>query len=158
MSYKFFLPIGFFIFTLATLFAIKTPAQSETLPCPDFNQATLTINQYSFNVALAITPVQQKRGLSGCDNIPGNSGMYFPLPQKKIASFWMKEMLAPLDILWVSDGVIIGIEHNVKPPDNINDINLPTYSPLRPINAILELPAGTSRKLNIVAGDKVILR
>lgn len=153
MSYKFFLPIGFFVFFFAALLAIKTPTKSETLLCPDFNQATLTINQHSFNVALAATSAQQIKGLSGCNEIPRNSGVYFPLAQKRIASFWMKEMLIPIDIIWIADGVIIGIEHNVKPPDNINNTDLPTYSPLQPVNAVLELPAGTTKKLNIIIGN-----
>lgn len=158
MSYKFFLPIGFLVFSLAALFIIKTPTKSAALSCPDFNQSALTINQRSFNVALAITPAQQIRGLSGCNKIPGNSGLYFPLPQKKIAGFWMKEMLIPIDIIWIADGVIIGIEHNVPTPDDSSDSNLITYSPSQPINAVLELPAGTSRKLNISINDEVFLQ
>jgi uncharacterized membrane protein (UPF0127 family) len=153
MSYKYFLPIGFFIFSFAILLAMKDPTRSETLSCPDFNQTTLTINQYSFNIALAITPAQQIQGLSGCKNIPENSGLLFPFSEKKIASFWMKEMFVPIDIIWISDGKVVGIEHNVKEPSNFKETNLPTYSPAQPINAVLELPAGTSHKLNITTGD-----
>jgi uncharacterized protein len=157
MSYKFFLPIGFLIFIFSILFAIKSPTQSETLACPDFNQATLNINQHSFKVALATTPEQQRRGLSGCGDMPQKNGMYFSLPQKKITSFWMKEMFIPIDMVWISDNIIIGIEHNVPAPDNPSSSNLPTYSPLQPIDAVLELSAGTSHKLNISVGDTITI-
>ena len=153
MSHKIFISIGFFLFFFAILVSIKTPTRSESLSCPDFNQASLAINQHSFNVALAATPTQHRKGLSGCGNVANDQGMYFPLPKKMVATFWMKKMYIPIDIIWISNNKIIGIEHNVPPPNNINDTNLPTYSPLEPIDAVLELPAGTSQKLNINIGD-----
>ncbi len=157
MSYKLIIPISFFIFTFGTFFAIKTSTRSETLPCPDFNQAVLSINQHAFKIALATTPAQHIRGLSGCGSMAQNNGLYFPLPQKQIASFWMKEMLFPIDIIWINNNEIIGIEHNIPPPDDPYDSSLPTYSPLQPIDAVLELPAGTAKKLNISINDKIIL-
>ena len=78
--------------------------------------------------------------------------MYFVLGEKKIATFWMKDMLFSLDIIWIDNGKIVGINENVSVPTN--DI-IPTYTSTQPITHILEVNAGFASKHNIEVGSTV---
>lgn len=136
----------------------------EGFPCRDFSESSITINNHKISVALADTPAEQARGLSGCEGLPENSGMLFPYSRAQEATFWMKDMLIPIDIIWIRDGEVVGIEQNVQPPSPrqslsdggpIPDSQLPLYKSPGPITAVLELPAGKSSALDIKAGDRV---
>lgn len=62
------------------------------------------------------TPVQQERGLGGRNIIPDNYGMLFVFSKPDRYGFWMKDMLAPIDIIWLSkDGHIVAIDGSVSP-------------------------------------------
>lgn len=78
--------------------------------------------------------------------------MYFVLGEKKIATFWMKDMLFSLDIIWIDNGKIVGINKNVSVPKN--DI-IPTYTSTQPITHVLEVNAGFASKHNIEVGSTV---
>ncbi len=62
----------------------------------------------------------------------------------------MRKMNFPIDIVWLKDGLVIGIEKDVVPDDS--NPEKPYYSP-GPVNAVLELPAGWSAKNNLKIGD-----
>lgn len=128
-----------------------------TNTCPNFNEATVSVAGHQLSVGLAATPEQQSRGLSGCRHIPQGNGLYFPFDTKQIRTFWMKGMLIPIDIIWIADDTIIGIQHNIPPPDNPDQADLLLYAPPQPINAVLELPAGTAKKSNIKTGSRIEL-
>lgn len=127
--------------------------------CSNFSEDSITINNHKISVALADTPAEQARGLSGCDSLPKNSGMLFPYSPAQPATFWMKDMLIPIDIIWIRDGQVIGIEPNVEPPlphpvwKQGSDLLL--YKSPGPITAVLELGAGKSFALDIKAGSRV---
>ena len=69
----------------------------------------------------------------------------------------MKDMLIPIDIIWIADGAVVGIERNVPPPVDSNQSDLPLYAPPQPIDAVLELPAGAAKQFNISIGSRVEL-
>lgn len=132
--------------------------------CRNFSESSLTINNHKISVALADTPAEQARGLSGCAEIPENSGMLFSYSTAQEATFWMKDMLIPIDIIWIRDGEVIGLETNVPPPSPrqsgsdggpIPDSELPLYRSPGPITAVLELPANTSAYLELKPGSVV---
>ena len=76
--------------------------------------------------------------------------MIFPFEAPREASFWMKNTLIPLDIIFVrTDGSIANIEANTVP------LSLqPVYSE-GPVGSVLEIAGGRSAELGIKAGDKV---
>ena len=67
----------------------------------------------------------------------------------------MKDMRISIDIIWIGNGKIIGIEHDVPLPPE--DADLPVYYPPTEISHVLEVPAGWSKKNNIVVGETVSL-
>lgn len=129
----------------------------DTNSCPDFNQAALTINSQQLSVGLAATPKQHSRGLGGCRHLPSGSGLYFAFNTKQVRDFWMKDILMPIDIIWIADGAVVGIERNVPPPVDSNQSDLPLLTPLQPIDAVLELSAGAAKQFNISIGSRVEL-
>ena len=116
--------------------------------------APLTIERggktYHFRVELAQTTQQQAQGLMFRTKLGPAEGMLFPLDPPRPASFWMRNTVIGLDLLFIAaDGRIANIAANAKPYDE---------TPLKsagPVKAVLELPGGRAAELGIVAGDRV---
>ncbi len=51
-------------------------------------------------VEIAQTPEDRTRGLMGRESIDENKGMLFIFPEEEMLSFWMKDTLVPLDIMF----------------------------------------------------------
>jgi uncharacterized membrane protein (UPF0127 family) len=103
-----------------------------------------------FTVELAQTSMQQAKGLMFRTALADNAGMVFPFPEPRMASFWMKNTVIPLDIIFVrTNGTIESIAENTIPYSTT-----PVASG-EPVGAVLELRGGLSAELGISAGDKV---
>ena len=61
-------------------------------------------------------------------------------------------MIIPIDIIWISDNKVIGIEYNVPPP---NDDTLIKYHAPRAVDAVLELGAGHAAQLQITKNTTI---
>jgi uncharacterized membrane protein (UPF0127 family) len=100
------------------------------------------------------TPEAWSLGLGGRTSIPQGYGMLFVFPKEDRYSFWMKDMLVPIDIVWLSDnGTIVGIEESVLPetyPDT-------SFTAPEPVRLVLEMRAGESRARGYQIGDRVAL-
>ncbi len=126
----------------------------RNLDCRDFDEATVMINNHSYNMALADTDTERAQGLQACHTIPDDSGMLFILSEREIPGFWMKSMVIPLDIIWIRDGKVVGLENNVPPLTNQTDNPL-IYSPDVPIDAVIEVPANQAAKFGLTLGASV---
>ncbi|MEX1112588.1 MAG: DUF192 domain-containing protein [Candidatus Andersenbacteria bacterium] len=126
--------------------------------CRDFTQGQVLAGNVTLSVALAQTPQEQQTGLSGCRSIPPNSGMYFTYTNPTNPQFWMKGMLIPIDIIWISGSQVIGVETHVPAPTDHKTELLPTYKPPRPVTAVLEVAAGAAAQYGIREGTPVILK
>lgn len=113
----------------------------------------IEINNQKIKVILAISPEEQKNGLSNYTKLADGQGMLFIYKNKTIPTFWMKSMNFPLDIIWIEDDKIIKIDKNLVPegdkPEN-------TYAPDKPINYVLEINRGLSDRYNLKVGGKII--
>lgn len=126
-------------------------------PCRDFSHELL-VGEHTLTVALARTPDERRRGLSGCRSLPPRTGMYFIFPQPQVTSFWMKAMRFPLDIVWIANGAVSGIERNVPPPNRgVGGAVLPQYQPGGPVDAVLEIAGGQAAVLGLTIGVPVKL-
>lgn len=126
------------------------------LACRNFTEGTLTVHGHQLSVAIADTPSEQARGLSGCEKIPENAGMVFPYAVSQPAVFWMKDMVIPIDIVWIRDGQVVGIDANLQPPmPDTPDRELTRYRSPGPVTAVLELPANQAAALDIQPGTRV---
>jgi uncharacterized membrane protein (UPF0127 family) len=112
----------------------------------------LFYNDFGFNIEYAITPQQRVKGLMGKENLNKDEAMLFVFPEQGIYGFWMKNMLIPIDIIWMDkDLKITHIENNV-PPCAIDPCV--SYKPSIPSQYVLEIQAGLSQEMNIKIGDK----
>jgi uncharacterized membrane protein (UPF0127 family) len=75
-------------------------------------------------------------------------GMIFILDEVRDAQFHMKDCYFPLDIIFCKDGAIKKISENCPP---CNSDVCEKYS-CEEVDLVIELPAGTCSKLNIVEG------
>ncbi|MDO8627646.1 MAG: DUF192 domain-containing protein [Candidatus Diapherotrites archaeon] len=101
----------------------------------------------------AVTIEEQIKGLSFRENLPENSGLMFPLQEERIPRFWMKDMLFPIDIVWIdSKKEIVGWAQEMSPctPEKCE-----TVSPLQPVKYVLEVNSGFMEKNFIKVGEKV---
>jgi hypothetical protein len=114
-------------------------------------QIPLTIRssngEHHFIVEVAATPEQQERGLMFRKSLAGDRGMIFPYDPPVDASFWMKNTLIPLDMLFIrGDGTIVRIAYAVP-------LSLDPVPAGEPVGAVLELRGGRSAELGIREGD-----
>jgi uncharacterized membrane protein (UPF0127 family) len=117
-------------------------------------QVPLTIQSrggtHRFTVEVARTPEQQAQGLMHRQSLAGDRGMLFPYDPPQNASFWMKNTLIPLDIIFIrEDGTVALIAANTVP------LALDPIASLEPVGAVLEIAGGRAAELGIAAGDKV---
>jgi uncharacterized membrane protein (UPF0127 family) len=79
--------------------------------------------------------------------------MLFVFPFYETCGFWMKEMLAPIDIVWLDDdGTILGIEHEVSP----QTFPKMFYPPV-PVRLVMEVRAGEAHTRGWSVGGKAPL-
>ena len=113
-------------------------------------QAPVTVAPLEFEIVR--TPEAQEQGLSGRADVPHGYGMLFVFQEKKPYSFWMKDMLVPIDILWLADdGTIIGIEDSVTPESYPQTV----FTAPAPVRLVLELRAGEARARGLRVGGQV---
>ena len=120
-----------------------------------FTKSELTIvtaaGKHRFAVEEATTPQQMSQGLMFRREMAADAGMLFEFPRLQTASFWMKNTLIPLDMLFIAlDGTIADF-HERAVPQNLDPINSD-----RPVIAVLELNGGTVARLGIKRGDHVV--
>jgi len=103
-----------------------------------------------FEVEMAVTPQEQETGLMYRRDLPEGKGMLFDLGSERPAVFWMKNTYVSLDMIFIcGDGSIARIAENTTP---LSEARVSSGVPVR---AVLEVVAGTSKRLGIESGDKV---
>lgn len=124
---------------------------------PEAGPARVIINtskseSREFEVELARTGEQTRRGLMHRKSLERNKGMLFIMPYSDVQKFWMKNTLIPLDLIFIGEDMEIkGIIKNAAPE------SLSTLKIDRPSRYVLEINGGLCDKLGIAAGDKVKL-
>jgi uncharacterized membrane protein (UPF0127 family) len=107
----------------------------------------------SIMAELARTDEERARGLMFRERIRPDEGMLFVFEEEGLHSFWMKNTLVPLDILWLGrDRRIIHIAADVPP---CKSDPCPTYGPDIPASFVLELKAGEARARGLKPGDRL---
>ncbi|MBP9686743.1 MAG: DUF192 domain-containing protein [Candidatus Doudnabacteria bacterium] len=114
----------------------------------------VAVGGHTFTVRIASTPEEQRLGLGGVGSLSLTEGMYFPFSEPKTATFWMKGMQISIDLLWIRNGIVIGMERSLPPADNTVQA-LPTWKSPAPVDAVLEIAAGAAEKLSLQVGDFV---
>ena len=155
-----FLGVILFI-VLVGLLAGKSKTSLTVIPTASpslLEQETINIGGKEILVEVVSTNENRKKGLSNRESLEENQGMLFNFERKAIPSFWMKDMLIPLDIFWIADEKVTQIDKNVPAPEKkTQDKDLKLYTPSGPIDFVLEVNAGFADKNNIKVGDSVVI-
>lgn len=133
---------------------VKTAcAKISTQPFSSFSSLIIKHSDHkttSFLVELADSDAERSQGLMCREAMADNKGMLFAFPDNAERSFWMKNTIIPLDIIYVdAKGKIVSIQKNAVPYDRTP---LPSYGKAV---AVLEINAGLSDRLHIKVGDKI---
>ena len=108
------------------------------------------INNNLFDVKTLLTSKDTQKGMMG-KRFNGFDGMLFFM-KKEPHSFWMKNFVVHLDIIFINDDSIEKIHHNCKPCMSEDCERYDGYGDL-----ILELPGGTCKKYDIKEGNNIEL-
>ena len=112
----------------------------------------LVINNNLFNVKTIMTPRDIQKGMMGRKFDKNFNGMLFLMPDKK-HSFWMKDCITSLDIIFIKDNKITKIHKNCKP---CRSEDCERYSGTG--DMVLEINDCDCDKYDIVVGDKLIFQ
>ena len=105
------------------------------------------------------SPLLRTRGLSGRRFLGELDGMLFVFERPSQETFWTKDMLIPIDIIWIRSRTVVGTAENLAPPpDGTPDAALSLYPSPVPVNQALEVQAGFVKRHNIQPGDPVIVK
>jgi uncharacterized membrane protein (UPF0127 family) len=134
--------------------AVAAAAEPARHPVSDLPVIPLTVTHqgkvHRFRVELAKTSYEQAKGLMFRAEMGADEGMIFPMAPPRDASFWMRNTVIPLDIVFIgTDRRILNVAANTVPYSE---------TPVRSLGvagAVLELNAGRAAELGIAAGDKV---
>src|SRR3954466_2366518 len=123
-------------------------------PSPAAEEQTLEIvtsnGVFPFTVEIATNDEERSRGLMFRRELPEGRGMLFDFKQDTNVAMWMKNTYVSLDMIFIrADGRIYRIAENTEPESTKI---IPAGAPVR---AVLEVVAGTARKLGIRPGDRV---
>ncbi len=107
----------------------------------------------SVTAELAVSDAERARGLMFREKVLPDQGMLFVFEREDVHSFWMKNTLVPLDILWLDSGKrVIHIEANVPP---CREDPCPSYGPDVPARYVLELRGGGAAENGIKLNDQL---
>jgi len=120
---------------------------------PNNPKNVITIGSTKVIIELSDTPQKQAKGLSGRTELKDGYGMLFPYNPPQMASFWMKDMLIPIDIIFIKDNKIVTLYENVQPQPGTPPAQLKRYLSRQAIDFVLEVPARWCQKNNIQVGS-----
>jgi uncharacterized membrane protein (UPF0127 family) len=109
----------------------------------------ICIKDNTFSCEVVYSTEKLREGMMG-KTFDGFDGMLFIMPEDTTQSFWMKDCIIPLDILFIRDGIINDISPNCPP---CNSDECPNY--IGDGGFVLELPGGTCKSKGIKIGDEV---
>jgi uncharacterized protein len=105
---------------------------------------------HTLSVELAQTDAQRQQGLMYRKSLPEGQGMLFDFAPAREVTMWMRNTYVSLDMIFIrADGRIHRIAESTTP------LSEATISSRGPVVAVLEVVAGTAKKLGISPGDEV---
>jgi uncharacterized membrane protein (UPF0127 family) len=146
-----------FIAALLVIVACSPPhqspsadADSTTHPTPIPLPRAVLADGFAIDLELAVTAEEIASGLMFRPSLPNSRGMLFLFEQARQPAFWMKNMLIPLDLVFLdATGTVVDVIADVKP---CVAEPCPNYPPSSPALAVLEINAGGAAAHGIEVG------
>ena len=103
-----------------------------------------------FTVELADEPAERAQGLMNRPSMPRSEGMLFLYEAPQRATFWMRNTLIPLDMIFMDEtGTVTRIHENAVPLDET------TIDGGDGVLAVLEINGGLARAMGIDVGSEL---
>jgi uncharacterized protein len=134
---------GFFLLTLA-------------FPCFAGTRQNICFKNTCVSIEISDSEISRAKGLMFRENLPKNSGMFFIFPEEGVYSFWMKNTLIPLDIIWLDKDLRVVYIESFVPPCKRYDC--PSYGPQVKAKYVLEVNAGFCGSHQVKINDKANLK
>lgn len=126
--------------------------------CEPANQRVIINGRVEARVEVAKSEDEKHEGLMGRTELADGTGMLFIYGAEVNPTMWMKNMLIPLDMVFIGEDLKINhIEENVNPCNLTDDKGCARYQSPVASSLVLELPAGYAKSNSIVVGDSVEL-
>ena len=116
------------------------------------SDSTLRINDVLVHLEIADTPEERGQGLMFREELCDSCGMLFVFEEEEKHSFWMKDTLLPLDMIFLDeDGVVV----DVISADPCAEEPCVVYTPRATALTVLEVNQGFVDTYGISVGDHV---
>ncbi len=122
-----------------------------TLSCT--SEPQVCFDNSCVNVEIADTLEEKSIGLSSRSSLDEGTGMLFLYEEEGIYSFWMKDVLIPLDIIWVSKDYKIVHMEKAEPCENECTTLTPSFEALY----VVETNSGFIEENSLEIGDSMII-
>ncbi len=154
--------VGWLVFVIVNAPAAAPPAAVNQalvpaeLPVDDERRyfprpVSFTIAGQSWRASIANTLPLRIQGLSNTPFLPLDMVKWFDFQSYGRHSIWMKDMLYPIDIVWLDrEGVVVHIEEAVSPETFPNSFSSPT-----PAWYVLEANVGFVASTSLTIGSQV---
>ncbi|MEX0733211.1 MAG: DUF192 domain-containing protein [Steroidobacteraceae bacterium] len=134
----------------------NTPAQDPYSHLAGLPQSELEVvtptGAYRFDVWIAADDWSREQGLMHVRALPFDRGMLFLFERPEFAAFWMKDTYVSLDLVFIGpDGAVVNVAENTRPH------SLEPIESDGPVSAVLELVAGTAKKIGLAPGNRIAL-
>ncbi|GFE51685.1 hypothetical protein So717_34380 [Roseobacter cerasinus] len=104
-----------------------------------------------FAIEIADDDAERAQGLMHREHLPSSSGMLFVYDTPQRLSFWMRNTLIPLDLIFIDQtGVVKTVHHSAQPLDET-----PIPGGPDPLTHVLEINGGLAKAMGIVPGTLV---
>jgi len=129
---------------------LSTPGGAQEVCAPDRLEIRGAWGQAAFNVELADDAEERARGLMFRESLPTSAGMLFVYERPGAPSFWMRNTLIPLDMIFIRpDGTVQHIHDEAVPLDET------PISGGDGVLAVLEINGGLAERMGIEEGSEV---
>lgn len=116
------------------------------------------INGRVFQIELADTESERSSGLMNRQAIADNNAMLFVFENKKRRSFWMKNTLIPLDLIFLSSSGEVLETYNMNTEIGHPDSMLKIYRSTDPVKLAMEIRSGLVEEIPILVGSYISFR
>lgn len=125
----------------------------------------VTIGGETFALEPALNEASREQGLMGRTDVPAGTGMIFVFPDAAIRSFWMKNCVTDIDLVFLDARGSVTAVHRMKvdPPrlatesERDYEARLTPYPSGRPAQFAVELPPGSIDRLGIDVDQRLEL-
>jgi uncharacterized membrane protein (UPF0127 family) len=132
---------------LVALVALSACRAATSAPIAVFQTAKGPVR---VSLEVVADDASRARGLMYRNHIDDGHGMLFVFDDESDRSFWMKNTLIPLDMIFIGgDGTIVGMKTNTTP------LSLAPQSVGKPSKWVIEVAGGYAGRAGIATGDKV---